>query len=45
MKVILTQDVSSLGKSGELKDEATRGLIKQQLAAFATFIARVAAKS
>src|SRR6201993_1034715 len=32
-------------KSGELKDEATRGLIKQQLAAFATFIARVAAKS
>ena len=32
-------------KTGELKDETTRGLIKQQLAAFATFIARVAAKS
>src|SRR6516165_2094380 len=32
-------------KSGELKDETTRGLIKQQLTAFATFIARVAAKS
>ena len=32
-------------KSGELKDETTRGLIKQQLASFATFIARVAAKS
>jgi len=31
-------------KTGELKDEATRGLIKQQLAAFATFIARVAPK-
>jgi chromate reductase, NAD(P)H dehydrogenase (quinone) len=32
-------------KTGELKDEATRGFIKQQLAAFATFIARVASKS
>jgi len=32
-------------KTGELKDEATRGFIKQQLAAFATFIARVAPKS
>src|SRR5215471_9330724 len=32
-------------KTGELKDEATRGLIKQQLASFASFIARVAAKS
>ena len=32
-------------KTGDLKDETTRGLIKQQLAAFATFIARVAAKS
>src|SRR5215470_12074594 len=32
-------------KTGELKDEVTCGLIKQQLAAFATFIARVAAKS
>jgi chromate reductase len=31
-------------KSGEIKDEATRGFIKQQLAAFATFIARVAPK-
>ena len=31
--------------TGELKDEATRGFIKQQLAAFATFIARVAPKS
>src|SRR6266852_7084370 len=31
-------------KAGELTDEATRGLIKQQLAAFATFIARVAPK-
>src|SRR5947207_12841705 len=31
-------------KSGELKDEATRGFIKQQLAALVTFIARVAAK-
>jgi chromate reductase len=32
-------------KTGEIKDEATRGFIKQQLAAFATFIARVAPKS
>src|SRR5919201_1576185 len=32
-------------KTGELKDETTRGFIKQQLAAFAAFIARVAAKS
>ena len=32
-------------KTGELKDETARGLIKQQLAAFATFIARVAPKS
>ena len=32
-------------KTGELKDEATRGFIKQQLAAFAAFIARVAPKS
>jgi chromate reductase len=32
-------------KKGELTDETTRGLIKQQLAAFATFIARVAPKS
>jgi chromate reductase, NAD(P)H dehydrogenase (quinone) len=31
-------------KTGELKDEATRGFIKQQLAAFAIFIARVAPK-
>jgi chromate reductase, NAD(P)H dehydrogenase (quinone) len=31
-------------KTGELKDESTRGFIKQQLAAFATFIARVAPK-
>ena len=31
-------------KTGEIKDEATRGFIKQQLAAFATFIARVAPK-
>ena len=31
-------------KSGELKDEATRGFIKQQLAAFVTFIARLAPK-
>jgi chromate reductase len=30
--------------TGELKDEATRGFIKQQLAAFAIFIARVAPK-
>jgi len=32
-------------KTGELKDEATRGLLKQQLTAFAAFIARVAPKS
>jgi chromate reductase len=32
-------------KTGEIKDEATRGFIKQQLAAFATFIAQVARKS
>ena len=32
-------------KTGELKDEATRGFIKQQLAAFATFIAHVGPKS
>src|ERR1700751_5435262 len=32
-------------KTGDLKDEATRGFIKQQLAAFAAFIARVAPKS
>ena len=32
-------------KSGELKDEPTRGFLKAQLAAFATFIARVAPKS
>jgi len=32
-------------KTGELKDEATRGFIKQQLASFAAFIPRVAAKS
>jgi chromate reductase len=32
-------------KTGELKDEATRGFIKQQLAALATFSARVAPKS
>src|SRR2546421_5327545 len=32
-------------KTGELKDETTRGFIKQQLAAFAAFIARVAPKS
>ena len=32
-------------KTGEITDEATRGFIKQQLAAFATFIARVAPKS
>jgi chromate reductase len=31
-------------KTGEIKDEDTRGFIKQQLAAFATFIARVAPK-
>jgi chromate reductase len=32
-------------KTGELKDETTRGLIKQQLTAFAGLIARVAPKS
>jgi chromate reductase len=32
-------------KTGELKDETTRGFIKQQLAAFAAFIALVARKS
>jgi chromate reductase, NAD(P)H dehydrogenase (quinone) len=32
-------------KTGEIKDEATRGFIKQQLAAFAPFIAQVARKS
>jgi len=32
-------------KSGELKDETTRNLIKQQLAAFATFIGKVAGKA
>jgi len=32
-------------KTGELKDEATRNFIKQQLAAFAKFIAHVAAKN
>jgi chromate reductase len=32
-------------KTGELKDEATRGFIKQQLAAFAAFIAHVGRKS
>src|SRR6476646_976330 len=32
-------------KTGELKDETTRGLLKQQLASFAAFIARVAPKS
>ena len=31
-------------KTGEIKDEATRNFIKQQLAAFATFIERVAPK-
>ena len=31
-------------KTGELKDETTRNLIKQQLAAFAPFISRVAGK-
>jgi chromate reductase, NAD(P)H dehydrogenase (quinone) len=31
-------------KTGEIKDEATRGFIKQQLAALATFITRVEAK-
>jgi chromate reductase len=32
-------------KTGELKDEATRGFIKQQLAAFVTFIGHVGRKS
>jgi chromate reductase, NAD(P)H dehydrogenase (quinone) len=32
-------------KTGEITDEATRGFIKQQLAAFATFITRLAPKS
>jgi chromate reductase len=32
-------------KTGEIKDEATRNLIKQQLAAFAAFIERVAVKA
>ena len=32
-------------KSGEVKDEATRGFIKQQLEAFATFIDRYGRKS
>ena len=32
-------------KTGEIKDEATRDFIKQQLAAFVPFIARVAPKS
>jgi hypothetical protein len=32
-------------KTGELKDEATRNFIKQQLASFAAFIPRVAGKS
>src|SRR4029450_6184869 len=32
-------------KTGEITDEATRGFIKQQLAAFATYIARLAPKS
>jgi chromate reductase len=31
-------------KTGEIKDEATRGFIKQQLAAFASFIGQVAPK-
>ena len=31
-------------KTGEIKDEATRNFIKQQLAAFATFIGRFGAK-
>ena len=31
--------------TGEIKDETTRGFIKQQLASFATFIARVAPKA
>ena len=32
-------------KTGEIKDEATRNFIKQQLAAFVTFIGRVAVKA
>jgi chromate reductase, NAD(P)H dehydrogenase (quinone) len=32
-------------KTGEITDESTRGLIKQQLAAFLNFIARVAPKA
>jgi chromate reductase len=32
-------------KTGEIKDETTRNFIKQQLAAFATFIERVAIKA
>jgi chromate reductase len=32
-------------KTGEITDEATRGFIKQQLAAFAVFIGRIAPKS
>ena len=32
-------------KTGEIKDEATRGFIKQQLAAFATLIAQLTRKS
>ena len=31
-------------KTGEIKDEATRGFIKQQLAAFASFVGQVAPK-
>ena len=31
-------------KTGEMKDEATRGFVKQQLVAFAAFIAQVARK-
>src|SRR3974390_1779025 len=31
--------------TGELKDETTRGFIKQQLAAFAAFIAKIGAKT
>jgi chromate reductase len=31
-------------KTGEIKDEATRGFIKQQLAAFAAFIAQIVPK-
>jgi chromate reductase len=31
-------------KTGEIKDETTRNFIKQQLASFATYIARVAPK-